>query len=171
MIILAADPGTYETGWVTYDTEKHEVYEFGISTNADFKNKSIKVYKNQIGGFTPSIFAYEMIGHYGTGMSVGNSVFETCIWIGRFEEAWGNTDTICRVLNREIRLTLCGSVRAKEKNVHLATKQKFEPTGGGKDPYKGTKAQPGPLYGMKSHIFSALAVALTWKEMYGKENK
>ena len=33
-------------------------------------------------------------------------------------------------------------------------------TGGGADPTKGTKAQPGPLHQVRSHAWDALAVAL-----------
>jgi len=167
--ILAVDPGTYETGLVIYDTDAHHVPSFGIYDNY-ITEKMIKDISS------PTIFAYEMIGHYGTGMSVGKEVFHTCIWIGKFESAWKNSEYFAgredkpyMILNREIRLTLCGTAKAKEKNIRQAVLDRFPATGGGACPQKGTKKNPGPLYGMKSHVFSALAVALTWKEMYGKK--
>ena len=161
-IVLAVDPGSEKSGWVIYDSDDHKPIDFGVSNNYDMEH--LIEYDAR-----PTVFAYEMIGHYGKGMPAGKSVFETCIWIGRFEKAWNSEDTFYRILNTTIRATLCGTVRAKEANIHLASKEKFPATGGGKDPYKGTKGQPGPLFGMSGHIFSALAVGLTWKEVYGKK--
>lgn len=161
MKILAIDPGTFKSGYVVYDPVMNKVCGFGIEDN-----ESMEMLIEDISSSEGWCFAYEMVGHYGTGMSVGKTVFETCIWIGRFERAWGYKANTYRILNREIRIALCGNARAKEKNVHLAAKERFEPYGGGSDPYKGVKAQPGPLFGMKSHEFSALAVALTFNETF-----
>ena len=164
MIIFAVDPGSEKSGWVTFNTDTHEVSDFGTTENGKLEGFI------DCGGYSDcDIFAYEMIGHYGKGMPAGKSVFETCIWIGHFEKAWNNKCTTYRILNNQIRVALCGTVRAKEKNIHLAAKETFEPYGGGKDPYKGIKSQPGPLFGMTGHEFSALAVALAWEIMHGKK--
>ena len=54
---------------------------------------------------------------------------------------------------------LCGTARAKDPNVHQALIDMY---GGSMKAAKGTKKAPGPLYGVKSHIWSALAVAVAW---------
>lgn len=99
------------------------------------------------------------------GMAVGKEVFETCAWIGRFEQAVG-IDHARRLTRGEVKLHLCGNARAKDANVRQALLDKYPRTGGGKTPQIGTKKQPGPLYGISSHMWSALAVAVTWWELH-----
>jgi hypothetical protein len=103
----------------------------------------------------------EMVACYG--MPVGKETFETCVWIGRFIEAFnGRTEYVYR---RDVKLTLCNSMRAKDANIRQAILDRFPATGGGRTPQVGTKAKPGPLYGVKSHAWSALAVGLAWLDM------
>jgi hypothetical protein len=92
--------------------------------------------------------ACEMIASYG--MAVGASTFETCVWIGRFiEVARVEVELIYR---KDIKLFLCGTMRAKDANIRQALLDRIGP--------HGTKAQPGPTYGIKSHTWAALAVAV-----------
>ena len=93
------------------------------------------------------------------GMPVGKDIFETVAWIGRFEQAFqGETH---RVTRREVKLHLCNSARAKDPHVRQALIDKFGP---GRKEAIGTKKAPGPLYGIKTHLWSALAVAVTFAE-------
>ena len=102
----------------------------------------------------------EMVQSYG--MAVGIEVFRTCVWIGRFEEAWLAGGKSLTEINRgTIKLHLCGSMRAKDANVRQALIDCFGP---GKAAAIGVKASPGPLYGLKSDLWSALAVAVTYAE-------
>jgi len=104
--------------------------------------------------------AIEMIASYG--MAVGASTFETCVWIGRFIERFsGDYKYIYR---KDVKINLCNSMKAKDANVRQALLDRFEPTGGGKCPQVGTKKQPGPLFGISSHMWSALAVGITYLE-------
>jgi len=100
--------------------------------------------------------AIEMVASYG--MAVGAPVFETCVQIGRFIEVAGPeaAGTVHLVFQKQTRMHLCGSMRAKETNIRQALLDRFGPVG--------TKKAPGPLYGVKSHIWSALAVAVTASE-------
>jgi len=102
----------------------------------------------------PEVLAIEMIASYG--MAVGRDVFETCVWIGRFVEAWRWPAEPRLIYRRDVKLHLCGSSRAKDANVRQALIDLY----GGPSAI-GKKASKGPLYGVKSHAWSALAVAVT----------
>jgi hypothetical protein len=104
--------------------------------------------------------AIEMIASYG--MPVGASTFETCVWIGRFMQQFGAVE-VDRIFRKDVKMYLCHSMRAKDANIAWAIRDRFEPTGGGKNPVVGTKAHPGPLYGVAKHAWAALGVALTWQ--------
>lgn len=101
--------------------------------------------------------AIEMIASYG--MPVGQEVFETCVWIGRFIEAWGGPHSL--IYRKAVTAFVCGNGKAKDSNVRQALIDRY----GGKDKAIGRKKSPGPLYGMKEDMWSALAVAVT----YGSE--
>ena len=88
---------------------------------------------------------------------------DTLVWIGRFYQRVGFSNKFL-VARSKIKHHLCNSVSAKDKNISAAVKNRYQPTGGGSDPHKGTKNQRGPLYGMKSHTFSALAVGIAFLE-------
>jgi hypothetical protein len=104
--------------------------------------------------------AIEMIASYG--MPVGAEVFETCVWIGQFIQAWGGPYT--KVYRREVKMFLCGNNTAKDGNIRQALIDRY----GGKDAAIGRKATPGPLYGISADVWSALAVAVTWQGTHGK---
>lgn len=103
--------------------------------------------------------AIEMIASYG--MAVGREVFETCVWIGRFLQAWHAPDGARLIYRLDVKLHLCGTAQAKDPNIRQALLDRFPRTGGGKTPQIGTKKQPGPLYGVSSHAWAALGVAVT----------
>lgn len=100
--------------------------------------------------------AIEMIASYG--MPVGREVFETCVWIGKFEEA--SKRKVTRVYRQDVKLHLCGSVRAKDSNVRQALIDLY----GGRDKAIGKKNKSGPLYGIAADVWAALAVAITYSD-------
>jgi len=148
-MILAIDPGTTQSGWV-WLLDGAGVHNSGVSPNAEVL-AMIADWHDKI--------AIEMIASYG--MAVGREVFETCVWIGRFVQAAKNPDAVRLVYRRDVKLHLCGSPKAKDANIRQALLDIFPRTGGGKTPQVGTKSQPGPLYGVSSHAWAALAVAMT----------
>lgn len=153
--LLCIDPGTTQSGWVEYYplNSGRMIGEAGVMEN----NGLLRVINNNMDRY--STLCIEMIESQG--MPVGRETFQTCLWIGRFMQAFGfeNTELVTR---REVKLYLCGTMRAKDANVRQAVIDMFEPTGGGKTPQIGTKGQPGPLYGVSSHAWNALAVGLTY---------
>lgn len=104
-------------------------------------------------------FVIEMIASYG--MPVGAEVFETCCWIGQFEQALAKSGEhrTQRVFRRDVKLELCNSSRAKDSNVRAALIDLYGP---GKAKAVGLKASPGPLYGFKKDMWAALGVAVTY---------
>jgi hypothetical protein len=148
--ILAIDPGNEQSAWMVFTPEGPR--EFRIEPNEDALRTVGMI------GFPVAI---EMVASYG--MAVGKEVFETCVWIGRFVQAAKGPAHL--VYRKDVKMALCGSMRAKDANIRQALLDRYPATGGGKVPQVGTKAKPGPLYGIKSHLWSALAVAETWKDM------
>lgn len=139
--ILAIDPGTTESGWVYLWNGK--VVGSGIMPNAEVLS--------MIRQSAADIIAIEMIASYG--MAVGREVFETCVWIGRMVESWRSPESARLVYRRDVKLHLCGSAKAKDPNIRQALLDLIGPPG--------TKKAPGPTYGVKSHAWAALAVAVT----------
>jgi len=152
MSIIAIDPGSEQSAFVIYD--KGKIIEFGKYKNKDmlFIVGARKV---------ESHLAIEMVACYG--MPVGKTIFDTCVWIGRFIEAWGRDYT--QIYRKEVTLCLCNSVRAKDPNVRQAIIDRYPSTGGGKIPQIGIKAKPGPLYGISEDVWAALGVAICFSEI------
>lgn len=150
MRILAIDPGNTMSAWC--ELVDGEPVSAGKEPNAE-------VLHHVRNGWAPdgAPLAIEMIASYG--MAVGREVFETCLWIGRFMEAWeARGGTVRLVYRKDVKLFLCHTVRATDSNIRAALLDRFGP---GREVAVGTKRAPGPLYGIKGDEWSALAVALT----------
>lgn len=144
MKILAIDPGTNESGWVIYENGK--IIFSGISQNTEMKAICRESEYD--------LLAIEMIQKLG--MPVGQEVFDTCVWIGRFIENSKAPHKL--VFRKQIKMHLCGTTRAKDGNIRQAIIDKLGT--------QGNKANPGPTYGIKSHCWQALGVAITASETH-----
>lgn len=144
MTILAIDPGTTESGWCVFNGRR--VLDSGI-----FDNQTML---DVIRRHPAEMLCIEMIASYG--MPVGREVFETCVWIGRYQQAWKTPESVVLVYRKDVKLHLCDSPRAKDAHIRQALLDRF-----GGEQAVGRKATPGPLYGVKSHAWAALAVAVT----------
>ena len=153
MRILAIDPGNVESAFVIYDNgqiiDKGKLINFELLS--EIKHNSEFIFCEHL--------AIEMVACYG--MAVGKTVFDTCVWIGRFIQAWGKDYT--QIYRKDVKMFLCNSVKAKDGNIRQAIIDKFPPTGGGKIPQIGTKKKPGPLFGVHDDIWAALGVAMTFE--------
>jgi hypothetical protein len=155
-MILAIDPGQSQSGWCVLDGMR--VTASGVSPNSAIGN--------MIADHAAYDLAIEMIASYG--MAVGKEVFETCVWIGRFMECYYDPDRVRLVYRRDVKMHLCGNTKAKDTNIRQAIIDLFPATGGGKTPQIGVKNQPGPLFGVSSHAWPALGVALTAQHVIDK---
>ena len=155
-VICAIDPGPAQSAWVVFGD--HEIRSCGIENNLALIDRLRALRELE------AVSTLVIEGVQSFGMPVGREVFETCVWSGRFIQAW---DKPYRTLGRrEIKLELCGSARAKDANIRQALIDDFPATGGGKVRQVGTKAKPGPLYGVKADIWSALAVAVVYQRWW-----
>lgn len=151
-LIYGVDPGTTETGWVLWDGKR--VHECGIDPNATFLERL----RGHASPDAPPVPMFiEMIACYG--MAVGRETFETVLWIGRFVEVWSVLELPWHLCYRvKVKTHHCHSAKATDANINQAIRDKYGDVG--------TKKKPGPLYGVKKHIWSALAIAT-----YAKETK
>lgn len=153
MRILAIDPGTDESGWCLFGFGT--VIASGVRPNAEML-EYLELHHFRTNGYQ---LAIERVASYG--MAVGREVFETCEWVGRFQQAWHAPESVHLVYRKDVKMHLCGTTQAKDSNIRQAILDLFPRTGGGKTPQIGTKAKPGPLYGVTSHAWPALGVAIT----------
>jgi hypothetical protein len=154
MTLYGLDPGTTQSalGWVTAVSPAQGM----IWSNPDL----LAALRRGSGAAQPAILVIEQIE--GMGMAVGREVFETVCWAGRFCEAWeAHGWPVVWLTRRAVKLHLCGTSRAKDTNVRQALLDRY----GGKAATK----KGGPLYGMKSHLWSALALAVTYRETQDQE--
>ncbi len=151
-MILAVDPGNKESAIIALADDCSRIHDHLYADN----NKCLE-YIASVGKLDMTrMMAIEMIACYG--MPVGAEVFDTCVWIGRFVQAYGGSVT--PVFRKDVKLHLCGQTRAKDGNVRQAILDRF----GGKAAAMGKKAAPGPLYGMRGDLWAALGVGITYLE-------
>lgn len=140
MIVLAIDPGTHESGWCLFDGA---VRDSGVTPNAELL---ATVRKDQ-----SDILAIEAFKARGN--VIDNNCVQTIRWEGRFMEAWGDPDGVLLVSRQAVKVALGLPGSADDARVNARVRQMLGD--------KGTKKAPGPLYGIKSHAWAALAVAIT----------
>lgn len=146
-MIIGLDPGPRESAVVTYDARVGPC-EWFTKANDDVRSWLID-YPSVVG----DVLVIEQIA--AMGMAVGESVFETCFWSGRFAEAWAREWT--RLKRVPIKMHLCGLARAKDQNVRRVLLDRF---GGDSAKRKG-----GVLYKLSGDQWQALAVACTYYDL------
>jgi len=176
--VLALDPGTALTAWLIYDSvpphdEIGRPVAFGMTAN-DLLLSALRERQQIPSGKGPGqhqphrfdLMVFEEMKSFG--LPVGREVFTTIEWYGRFIEAFagGDTTNVHRVTRHDVKLHLCGSVRAKDPNVRQALIDRFGDT---KQEAIGTKGEPGPLHGISKDVWSALGVAVTFCETWRPE--
>lgn len=152
MLVMAIDPGYEQSAWILYDGAR--VVEHAIEPNDELLRR-LASGQWRVGEITAVVL--EQIESYG--MAVGREVFETVFVTGRiFERARYRCARPERMPRKAVKLHLCESNRATDSNIRVAILDRF----GGKERAIGKAKTQGPLYGIKSHEWAALAIALTW---------
>lgn len=143
--ILGIDPGTDNSNYVVFDG--HSVLDLGLKVPNYILEEALLAKDIEF-----DLAGIEQICSYG--MAVGKEVFATCHWTGRLLLACniakqGQVTTL--VPRLDVKLCLCHSAKAKDANVRQALIDRWGRVG--------TKKDPGPLYGVSSHLWAALGVA------------
>lgn len=163
MTLLAIDPGNIHSAYVLIDDDLRPV-QFDKIHNS--RMPTLIEDETYLGDVDQIVI--EMIGHYGTGMPAGQTVFDTCVWIGRF---WQVAETAAvkasLVQRREVKIHLCGSARAKDGNITQALVDRFAP--GQPNRGKGTKREPGWFHGFSADIWQAYALAVYWHDTHSQD--
>lgn len=149
-MIIAIDPGTTKSAYLIWSPDSQEpIVRREIVENSELLNiieAEVRYWEGELR------FRCEGITSYG--MAVGQTTFETCQWIGRFHQKYldsGGKDVEI-IPRHKIKMFHCGSTRAKDTNIRSSLIDRLgEP---------GTKKSRGVTYGIKSHLWSALAVAV-----------
>lgn len=150
MTIIGLDPGPTQSAYVVWDG--HAIIDAYEDSNEFVLERLASCGHAQR-------LVIEKIESYG--MAVGAEVFETCYWSGIFAHSFGLAQT-ARLGRGAIKLHICGSKSANDSNVRQAILDRF----GGKEVAFGKKSAPGLLYGITGHRMSALAVALTYFDLF-----
>ncbi|MBU3205164.1 hypothetical protein [Clostridium algidicarnis] len=161
-MILAIDPGSAESAYVVLDKDlKPKI--FGKVKNEDLLEdlKMDKFIEKDNG--EQDHFVIEMIASYG--MAVGATVFDTCVWIGRFIEAID--DEVTYIYRKDEKMNLCHTMKAKDSNIRQALIDRFAQHDFKNG--KGTKKNKDVFYGFYKDCWSAMAVGVTYYDMYLKK--
>ena len=161
MVVLGLDPGTETSAILAFNGIC--VMDHCVMAN-DYVRQGLLDWKDrQQDDPGPSILVLEQIESFG--MAVGKETFETVFWTGRFAEAW-SPRRFDRLPRRIVKQHLCHTARATDANIRQALIDRFGPS---TEKAIGSKKVPGPLFGIKSHEWAALAVAVTWFDQHGHE--
>jgi hypothetical protein len=158
-MILAIDPGNTESGWCLIDGE-YKVIAKGKDDN-DAVLDMIDTF-DEVYGLSHVVI--EMIASYG--MAVGQTVFDTCVWVGRFmQEADHLSISYSQMYRKDIKMNLCGQTRAKDSNIRQALVDRFSYERHAAKGGKGVKADPGFFFGFSKDMWAAYAVGVTYLDM------
>lgn len=169
--LICLDPGTNESALVEWNRKTGSIGFRGKLENEE----ALRALKRCAPG---AMLVVEMIKSYGNAM--GDSTIETCVWIGRFIEAYlaaNPAGVIHRLPRKTVVTALCNTARASDTNVRqavidlMAARTHPVALGGGKVPVIGNKAIPGPLYKFGGDLWSALAVGLAFELIESQKSK
>jgi hypothetical protein len=140
--VLAIDPGTHQSGYVVF-LKGGGVLKAGVLPNAEIMDVIRKS--------DADLLAIERIVSYG--MAVGQETFDTCIWTGRMMEVWPCPDEVLLIERKVVKKYVCGKSSVGDPEVRAGLIKMVGPSG--------SKRAPGPTYGVTSHAWAALGVAVT----------
>lgn len=152
MKVLAIDPGNLESGAVLIGDGYRPLWHGKLENE-----RLLRTIRKNADRFDEIVV--EMIASYG--MSVGASVFDTCVMIGRIEQVAQDLGKRTKRIKRlAVKNHICHSSRANDANVRQALVDRFAPNT--RNYGKGTKKEPGFFYGFKADVWQAYALGVTY---------
>lgn len=157
MMILAIDPGDTMSAWVLFDTKRFTLLEKAKDPNEELLKRLTEGY------FKTSLVVIEYPAPRGQPMY--SQLVDTIFWIGRYVQALNNVPY--ELMDRkDVKMELCGNTRSNDSHIRAAVLSRFPSYGGGRIGQVGTKKAPGPLFGVSSDIWAALAIAIAWTDIH-----
>ena len=170
--ILGVDPGLRVSGYVLLAGDS-------VEASGVLPNEEILASVLPCACDPGALLAIEEMG--GQGRFVGLDELRTVRWSGRFEERWialcayrGCPAGVRFVLRSTVKARILGRANGKDAQIRQALIDLW----GGEEAALGPKGQKkrkgvepirGPLYGVSSHAWSALAVAVTVRDQFAQE--
>lgn len=152
MIVIGLDPGYRESAMVMYDGKS-------IWQHAIVENETMLSWL-KTASLPEHVLVIEEMQLFASNYGVGREIFDSVFWSGRFAQIF-QPHRCERLLRSKVRGHL-GCSKGGDSAVRAALIDRFGPY---KEQAIGRKATPGPLFGLKSHEFSALAIAVTYWDL------
>jgi hypothetical protein len=152
VLVLGIDPGPTHCGFVIYDTESCRVIEAHKNLEVVETITGIDFHSSRV-----SLVVIERVQSYGI---AGSSLLRTSETVGRLQQTAESLRIPTLLMYRREILRIL-DVTGKGNKDSLVRQRLIEMHGGDRRTAQGTKKEPGPLYGVASHAWSALAVAVS----------
>jgi hypothetical protein len=161
--LIAIDPGSELSAFVTLDLgdtlELRVVTDHGKIPNGELLHVLRSLPHGRFRGHDRLVLEWMQP----RGMPTSAQEFETALWAGRFLEAAIGQLPVDRITRHRVKIAITGQGRANDANIRAAIVDRYGGAGG-KEAAVGRKASMGPLYGIKSDEWAALALALAWAD-------
>lgn len=156
MRYIGVDPGPTESGVAVWMDGKLGLH--AVMPNGELLSRLRSVALTAMA--TETKLVVEMVAMAGF---AGATVYQTCVTIGRLEEAWTAMRPLPyrRLFRKTVVAELTGSGKFGDPDVRKALVERIGTVG--------TKKAPGPLFGMAKHMWSALALAVVAEILDGRE--
>lgn len=154
MPVLAIDEGNEYSGYCVM-LDDYTPVDFGKVPNMELL-EYIRDIAEKYKGLTLAIEKFESYG-----MPVGKSVFDSCVWAGRFIQECQRSHVSYRWVSRkDEKMVICGSMKANDTTIRHALIDMFC-----KHDYrtgKGTAKNPDFFHGFKADVWSAFAIGYVY---------
>lgn len=160
-MIFAIDPGNEQSAWCVM-TGDYKLLDFGKAPNKEVMAHMLDVLKDTATSISliDGVIIERMMNYSN---NVGQSVFLTCEWIGRFSQEAEKYVPVNYLFRKDEKMYLCQTMKANDSAIRHALIDRFAVFD--KINGKGTKKNPDVFYGVRADCWSAIAIAVTYLDM------